>query len=152
MTCPNCKYEGSMNLIHSSPEYNFWECPLCGIGFVDMKEVVKTMNFDITYRDGGVWTTPKEPFEYEDREIRVVEVRHINGDKTKTYLFESPVEKELAVGDIVTVETCKGETEGSVISIADFKTKSDSFKMLINFSGAKLPLKKVLHAYRSIWQ
>lgn len=154
MTCPNCNYDGTLKLIHCSVEYNIWQCPHCSVGFIEMKEGVKRMDYDatdVTYCGGGAWTTPKEPFEYEDREIRVVEVKHINGNNDKTFLFECPVEKELAVGDIVTVETCKGETEGRVISIANFKTKSDSFKMLINFSGAKLPLKHVIDAYRSIW-
>ena len=78
--------------------------------------------------------------------IDVIAVKH--NENGQTFLFQAPQFSGIYEGDIVQVETCKGEAFGTVVATVKYiDTNDEVYKMLIEIAGASTPLKRVKAKY-----
>lgn len=77
-----------------------------------------------------------------DNYIGLVMVRHPGLQKT-VYLFEAPAFNGLKKGDSVLCRTVNGNKIGTVVHTDNVIPDSDAFKMWVDVTNAKLPLKRI---------
>ena len=73
-------------------------------------------------------------------------------DSPRYYLFQAPPFSRLNAGELVIVDTVKGEAEAEVVNVLTTDTNRKEYHFIVEMNHATLPLRKVLKkvAYREL--